>query len=147
MTYYECVNYIEELKEKDITDDIINKINKFELDFPIDALNRMIDHILRVIFWKLNNIDDDLSISLNNIKSSQELSLKINYIKETINDVNKMLKIKYLDQELVDYIKESLIKYKEGYINTIKSHYKGITSNDYLIVLNNLKTMEDLWII
>ena len=143
MTYYECVNYIEELKDKDITDDIINKINKFDLDFPNDAMNRIVDHFINVIYGKLNAVDDDLLISLNNIKSPQELSLKINHIKETINDVNKLLKVKYLDQELINYIKESMSKYRENFNNTIKSHYRGVTSNDYLIVLNSLKTMEE----
>jgi hypothetical protein len=143
MTYFELVTYIEDLKDKRITDEEITKINKFDLDYNNDVMVRITDHFINVIFSKLNTIEDDLIINLNSIKTPQELTLKIDNIKESIKDVNKLLKVKYFDEELITYLKENKEKYIESYTNIITNHFKGIKSNEYAMVINNMSFMEE----
>ena len=142
MTYYEWINYIEEFKEKQITDDFIKKINTFDFDYPQDVMFRLEDHILKIIFDKLGLLRDDLEIKIETIKSPQELTLLINKIKDTIKEVTKLQKIKYFDNALVNEIKVDIEKYVEEYTKIIKRHFNGITSNEYLVVLNNMHLME-----
>ena len=142
MTYYEWVNYIEGLTNKSITDEDIKKINETTLDYPVDIMVRITDHYINVILKKLNEAEDNLINNLDKIKSPHELTLQINDIKETLKDVNKLLTIKLFDEELLNYLKENIFNYSNGYIDIIKKHYKGNTSNEYAIILNNLKFME-----
>ena len=144
MTYYEWINYIEEFKEKQITDDFIKKINTFDLNYPQDVMFRLEDHILKIIFDKLGLLRDDLEIKIETIKSPQELTLLINKIKDTIKEVTKLQKIKYFDNALVNEIKVDIEKYVEEYTKIIKRHFNGITSNEYLVVLNNMHLMEEV---
>lgn len=142
MTYYEWVNYIEGLTNKSITDEDIKKINESTFDYPVDIMVRITDHYINVILKKLNEAEDNLINNLDKIKSPHELTLQINDIKETLKDVNKLLTIKLFDEELLNYLKENIFNYSNGYIDIIKKHYKGNTSNEYAIILNNLKFME-----
>lgn len=142
MTYYEWVNYIEGLTNKSITDEDIKKINESTLDYSADMMVRITDHYINVILKKLNEAEDNLINNLNKIKSPHELTLQINDIKETLKDVNKLLTIKLFDEELLNYLKENIFNYSNGYIDIIKKHYKGNTSSEYAIILNNLKFME-----
>lgn len=142
MTYYEWVNYIEGLTNKSITDEDIKKINETTFDYPTDIMVRITDHYINVILKKLNEAEDNLINNLDKIKSPHELTLQINDIKETLKDVNKLLTIKLFDEELLNYLKENIFNYSNGYIDIIKKHYKGNTSNEYAIILNNLKFME-----
>ena len=142
MTYYEWVNYIEGLTNKSITDEDIKKINETTLDYPVDIMVRITDHYINVILKKLNEAEDNLINNLDKIKSPHELTLQINDIKETLKDVNKLLTIKLFDEELLNYLKENIFNYSNGYIDIIKKQYKGNTSNEYAIILNNLKFME-----
>ena len=82
----------------------------------------------------INNVDKRIA--------PHELTLQINDIKETLKDVNKLLTIKLFDEELLNYLKENIFNYSNGYIDIIKKHYEGNTSNEYAIILNNLKFME-----
>ena len=143
MTYYEWVSYIEGLSTKSITDEDINKINKAEFDYSNEIMVRIVNHYIDVIFKKLNQAEDDLTTNLNKIKSAHELTLQINDIKETLKDVNKLLKVNLFDEELLNYLKESIFNYSNDYIDIIKKHYKGNTSSEYAIILNNLKFMEE----
>ena len=143
MTYFEWVTYIEGLTEKTITDADIEKINKYEFDYSNDTMVRLVDHFINVIFKKLTKAEDDLTTNLNKIKSPQELTLQINDIKETVKDVNKLFKIKYFDEEILGYLKENLFNYINDYTDIIKKHYKGTTSSEYSIIINNLKFMEE----
>lgn len=142
MTYYEWVNYIEGLTNKSITDEDIKKINESTFDYPVDIMVRITDHYINVILKKLNEAEDNLINNLDKIKSPHELTLQINDIKETLKDVNKLLTIKLFDEELLNYLKENIFNYSNGYIDIIKKHYKGNTSSEYAIILNNLKFME-----
>ena len=142
MTYYEWVSYIEGLSTKSITDEDINKINKAEFDYSNEIMVRIVNHYINVILKKLNEAEDNLINNLDKIKSPHELTLQINDIKETLKDVNKLLTIKLFDEELLNYLKENIFNYSNGYIDIIKKHYKGNTSNEYAIILNNLKFME-----
>lgn len=142
MTYYEWVNYIEGLTNKSITDEDIKKINETTFDYSVDIMVRITDHYINVILKKLNEAEDNLINNLDKIKSPHELTLQINDIKETLKDVNKLLTIKLFDEELLNYLKENIFNYSNGYIDIIKKHYKGNTSNEYAIILNNLKFME-----
>ena len=142
MTYYEWVNYIEGLTNKSITDEDIKKINETTFDYPADIMVRITDHYINVILKKLNEAEDNLINNLDKIKSPHELTLQINDIKETLKDVNKLLTIKLFDEELLNYLKENIFNYSNGYIDIIKKHYKGNTSSEYAIILNNLKFME-----
>ena len=139
MTYYEWVNYIEGLTNKSITDE---DINESTFDYSVDIMVRITDHYINVILKKLNEAEDNLINNLDKIKSPHELTLQINDIKETLKDVNKLLTIKLFDEELLNYLKENIFNYSNGYIDIIKKHYKGNTSNEYAIILNNLKFME-----
>ncbi len=40
MTYYEWVTYIENLTNKRINDDVINKINQYEFNYPQNVMIR-----------------------------------------------------------------------------------------------------------
>lgn len=142
MTYYEWVNYIEGLTNKSITDEDIKKINETTFDYSVDIMVRITDHYINVILKKLNEAEDNLINNLDKIKSPHELTLQINDIKETLKDVNKLLTIKLFDEELLNYLKENIFNYSNGYIDIIKKHYKGNTSSEYAIILNNLKFME-----
>ena len=142
MTYYEWVNYIEGLTNKSITDEDIKKINESTFDYSVDIMVRITDHYINVILKKLNEAEDNLINNLDKIKSPHELTLQINDIKETLKDVNKLLTIKLFDEELLNYLKENIFNYSNGYIDIIKKHYKGNTSSEYAIILNNLKFME-----
>ena len=142
MTYYEWVNYIEGLTNKSITDEDIKKINETTFDYSVDIMVRITDHYINVILKKLNEAEDNLITNLDKIKSPHELTLQINDIKETLKDVNKLLTIKLFDEELLNYLKENIFNYSNGYIDIIKKHYKGNTSSEYAIILNNLKFME-----
>lgn len=142
MTYYEWVNYIEGLTNKSITDEDIKKINESTFDYPVDIMVRITDHYINVILKKLNEAEDNLINNLGKIKSPHELTLQINDIKETLKDVNKLLTIKLFDEELLNYLKENIFNYSNGYIDIIKKHYKGNTNSEYAIILNNLKFME-----
>ncbi len=143
MTYYELVTYIEDLTNKTITDEIINKINNSNFDYSQDVMIRILDHIINVIFKKLNNTEDDLINSLNNIKTSGELTLEINKIKSILKDVNKLLTIKYFETDLKNNIQNNIYDYSNEYISIIKKYYHGVNSNDYNIILNNLNLMEE----
>ena len=142
MTYYEWVNYIEGLTNKSITDEDIKKINESTFDYSVDIMVRITDHYINVILKKLNEAEDNLINNLGKIKSPHELTLQINDIKETLKDVNKLLTIKLFDEELLNYLKENIFNYSNGYIDIIKKHYKGNTNSEYAIILNNLKFME-----
>jgi hypothetical protein len=143
MTYYEWVEYIEELKDKTITNEIINKINNYNFDYSQDVMIRLTDHIIGLIFKKLDNQMDYLIDNINNIKSPHELTLQINDIKETLNDSNKLLEIKYFEDELINDLKNQIVNYSNEYIDIIKSHYNGTINNEYSVILNGLNLMEE----
>ncbi len=143
MTYYEWVTYIENLTNKRINDDVINKINQYEFDYPQNVMIRLTDHIINVIYKKLNNERNLLNDKLYDIKSPNELTLLINNLKSVIADTLKLLKVKYFDNSLITDIKNDIYNYSNDYIDIIKKHYNGITSNEYAIIINNLKLMEE----
>ena len=142
MTYYEWVTYIDEFRNKPITDDFIKKVNTYDFKLPLDAMIRLEDHILKVMFDKLSDIRDDLDNDLNKIKSPKELSILVDKIKDTIKDVSKLEKIKYYDAAFINEFKSDVEKYAGDYVETIKRHYKGITSNEYAVVINNMHLLE-----
>ncbi len=143
MTYYELVTYIEDLTNKTITDEIIHKFNNYDFDYSQDIMVRIVDHIINVIFKKLNNTEDDLINTLNNIKSPEELTLEINKIKLILKDTNKLLTIKYFNEDLKNDIQNNINEYSNVYESIIKKHYNGISTNEYNIILNNLNLMEE----
>ncbi len=143
MTYYEWVTYIENLTNKRINDDVINKINQYEFDYPQNVMIRLTDHIINVIYKKLNNERNLLNDKLYDIKSPNELTLLINNLKSVIADTLKLLKVKYFDNSLITDIKNDIYNDSNDYIDIIKKHYNGITSNEYAIIINNLKLMEE----
>ena len=143
MTYYEWVKYIEDLSDKEISDEVINKINTYEFDYSQNIMFRLKDHIVNVIFKKLANEKDNLYNQLDNITSSQELSLVVNKIKQTINDTYKLLNNKHFDDSLKEEVNKEMEAFIEDYYYILKEHFKGTTSNEYAIILNNLKLKEE----
>ncbi len=143
MTYYEWVSYIDELKTKPITDDVIKKINTYNFDFPPEVMVRLEDHLLRVIFDKLGTIRDELDTEIDKVNSPQELTLLINKIKSTIKDVFKIQKVKSFDTALLNELKGDIERYVDDYTTTIKRRYAAVKSSDYAMILNNLNLMEE----
>lgn len=144
MTYYEWVSYLDELINKPITDDVIKKINTYDFKFPQDTMARLETHILRIMFDKLRNIRESLENDLNKVKSPQELQILVNKIKDTIKEVSKIQKVKYFDTALVNELKSDIEKFTGDYESVIKKHYKGISTNEYAMIINNMRLLEDL---
>ena len=103
---------------------------------------RLEDHILKIMFDKLADIRDELNNDLNKIKSPNELTILINRIKSTINEVSKLEKIKYYDAAFINDFKSDVEKYASDYMETIKRYYKGNKSNEYAIIINNMHLLE-----
>lgn len=143
MTYYEWASYLESLEDATITDEIISKINNYNFNYPPDVMIRLTDHIINAIIKKLVHQRDYLTDNLDNIKTPQELTLQINDLKVTLNDANKLLTVNLFNDELINSIRKHIINYSNQYIQIIKKYYNGTTNNDYSIIINNLKLMEE----
>lgn len=143
MTYYEWISFIDELKDKPITDDVIKKINTYNFDFPQEVMIRLENHILKVMFDKLRNVREELDSNIDNIKSPQELTILVNKIKESIRDASRIQRVKYFDTALINELKADVEKYAADYTATIKKRYNGVNSSEYTIILNNLNLMEE----
>ena len=67
MTYYEWISYFDSLKKKPISDEPINLINNSNLDYKGNIKVRFLNHIVKLINFRLNNSLDGSTVKIYNI--------------------------------------------------------------------------------
>lgn len=139
MTYYEWINYFDSIKNSPISDDIINKINNSNLDYKGNIKVRYLNHIVKLINYRLNKELDNFLNKLKTISQDKDsLTIEINSLKKEINFCIKLASIKYFDQDVKDQLIKNIKSFAQEMNELIKNSFDNSNSSEILMIINNL---------
>jgi len=139
MTYYEWINYFDNLKNTPISDEPINLINNSNIDYKGNIKIRYLNHIVQLINYRLNNSLDNFLLKIKTINQDKNnLSIELNDLKKEINFAKKLASIKYFDENTKKQLLDNINKFGTEMNDTIKNSYKNCNNNEILMIINNL---------
>ena len=102
MTYYEWVNYFENLKDAPINDNAISIIENSNIDYKGNIKIRYLNHIVDLINYRLNNSLDNFLMKCKRLAQDKNtLSLELNDLKKEIVYARKLASIKYFEETVL----------------------------------------------
>ena len=139
MTYYEWINYFDSLKDKPISDEPINLINNSNINYQGNIRIRYLNHIVKLINYRLNNaLDSFLLKSRTIIQDKNNLSIELNDLKKEIIYAKKLASIKYFEEDVKNQLLENIKKFGLEMNTAIKDSYINCNDNEIIMLVNNI---------
>lgn len=139
MTYYEWISYFDSLKKKPISDEPINLINNSNLDYKGNIKVRFLNHIVKLINFRLNNSLDTFLIKCRTVvQDKNSLTIELNDLKKEIIFARKLASTKYFEEDTKNQLLENIKKFGEEMNTAIKSSYMNSNDNEILLLINNI---------
>lgn len=139
MTYYEWISYFDSLKKKPISDEPINLINNSNLDYKGNIKVRFLNHIVKLINYRLNNsLDTFLMKSRTIVQDKNSLTIELNDLKREIVFAKKLASTKYFEEDTKKQLLENIKKFGEEMNTAIKTSYMNINNSEILLLINNI---------
>ena len=139
MTYYEWINYFDSLKKKPISDEPINLINNSNLDYKGNIKVRYLNHIVKLINYRLNNSLDHFLLKCKTIvQDKNSLTIELNELKKEIVFARKLASTKYFEEATKNQLLENIKKFGEDMNTAIKTSYMNSNDSEILLLINNI---------
>ena len=99
MTYYEWINYFDNLKNKPISDDIINFINNSNITYQGNIRVRYLNHIVALINFRLNDALDKFIIKNKALNQGKDtIAIELSDLKKEIEIAKKLASIRHFEE-------------------------------------------------
>lgn len=139
MTYYEWINYFDSLKDKPISDEPINLINNSNIDYKGNIKVRFLNHIVKLINYRLNNsLDNFLLKSKTIVQDKNTLTIELNDLKKEIIYAKKLASTKYFEESTKNQLLENIRNFGNEMNDAIKMSYMNSNDNEILMLINNI---------
>lgn len=139
MTYYEWINYFNNLKYIPISDNPINIINNSNIDYKGNIKIRFLNHIVALINFRLNNALDNFLLKQKTIGQNKDtLSIELNDLKNEIIFAKKLASVKHFDENVKTELLTNIDKFSEEMAQTIKDSYSNCNNNEIIMIINNI---------
>lgn len=147
ITYYEMINYLEELKKSPKDDVKLLFLKEHNIDMPGNVMYRYIDNITDLIKTRLNNAIDNFILKLKNIKTDDNLfSLEIIELKKEISYDLKIVNSINIPIENKNKLKETIKNFAYDTQEIIINNVRNIDNTGKLVNIiksHNLTKLED----
>lgn len=147
ITYYEMINYLEELKKSPKDDVKLLFLKEHNIDMPGNVMYRYIDNITDLIKTRLNNAIDNFILKLKNIKTDDNLfSLEIIELKKEISYDLKIVNSINIPIENKNKLKETIKNFANDTQEIIINNVRNIDNTGKLVNIiksHNLTKLED----
>ena len=147
ITYYEMINYLEELKKSPKDDVKLLFLKEHHIDMPGNVMYRYIDNITDLIKTRLNNAIDNFILKLKNIKTDDNLfSLEIIELKKEISYDLKIVNSINIPIENKNKLKETIKNFAYDTQEIIINNVRNIDNTGKLVNIiksHNLTKLED----
>ncbi len=139
MTYYQWIEYFDKLKTMPISDEPINMINNSNIDYQGNMKVRYLNHIVKVINYRLNNSLDNFLLKSKTINQNKDsIAIELNDLKKEIVFAKKLASVKHFD----DNVKEQLLTNIKAFGNemnqSIRNSYANCNNNEILMIVQNI---------
>ncbi|MBQ7104223.1 MAG: hypothetical protein IJN90_00010 [Bacilli bacterium] len=139
MTYYEWINYFDSLKDKPISDEPINLINNSNINYQGNIRIRYLNHIVKLINYRLNNALDNFLLKSRTItQDKNNLSIELNDLKKEIIYAKKLASIKYFEEDVKNQLLENIKKFGLEINTAIKDSYINCNDNEIIMLINSI---------
>ncbi len=139
MTYYEWINYFDSLKDKPISDEPINLINNSNINYQGNIRIRYLNHIVKLINYRLNNALDNFLLKSRTItQDKNNLSIELNDLKKEIIYAKKLASIKYFEEDVKNQLLENIKKFGLEMNTAIKDSYINCNDNEIIMLINSI---------
>ena len=139
MTYYEWIEYFENLKKAPISDEPINLINNSNIDYQGNIKVRYLNHIVKVINFRLNDALDRFIAKSKTIKQDKDsIAIEVNDLKKEVIFSKKLASTKYFDENVKKDLINNINNFAEEMKKTVQKIYKNCNNNEILMIINNI---------
>lgn len=139
MTYYEWINYFYSLQKAPISDEPINLINNSNIEYKGDIKIRYLNHIVKLIRFRLNNALDNFLLKNKTISQDKNtLSIELNDLKKEIVFAKKLASTKYFDENVKKQLLENISNFGIEMQDTVKNMYANCMNNEIIMLINNI---------
>ena len=138
MTYYEWINYFDNLKNKPISDDIINFINNSNITYQGNIRVRYLNHIVALINYRLNDALDKFIIKNKALNQDKDtIAIELSDLKKEIEIAKKLASIRHFEENTKNELLKNIKLFGEEMNSTIKTIFSNCKNNEILILINN----------
>lgn len=139
MTYYEWVNYFENLKDAPINDNAISIIENSNIDYKGNIKIRYLNHIVDLINYRLNNSLDNFLMKCKRLAQDKNtLSIELNDLKKEIVYARKLASIKYFEETVKHQLLNNIKSFGDEMNTAIKNSYSNCNDNEIIMLVNNI---------
>ena len=139
MTYYEWVNYFENLKDAPINDNAISIIENSNIDYKGNIKIRYLNHIVDLINYRLNNSLDNFLMKCKRLTQDKNtLSIELNELKKEIIYARKLASIKYFEETVKQQLLENIKNFGSEMNSAIKNSYINCNDSEIIMLVNNI---------
>lgn len=139
MTYYEWIEYFENLKKAPISDEPINLINNSNIDYQGNIKVRYLNHIVKVINFRLNDALDRFITKAKAIKQDKDsIAIEVNDLKKEVIFSKKLASTKYFDENVKKDLINNIDNFAEEMKRTVQKIYENSNNNEILMIINNI---------
>ncbi len=139
MTYYEWIEYFENLKKAPISDEPINLINNSNIDYQGNIKVRYLNHIVKVINFRLNDALDRFIAKSKTIKQDKDsIAIEVNDLKKEVIFSKKLASTKYFDENVKKDLINNINNFAEEMKKTVQKIYENCNNNEILMIINNI---------
>ena len=139
MTYYEWVNYFENLKDAPINDNAISIIENSNINYKGNIKIRYLNHIVEVINYRLNNSLDNFLLKCQRLtQDKNNLAIELNDLKKEIVFARKLASIKYFDENVKKQLLDNIKNFGDEMNSAIRNSYANCNDNEIIMLVNNI---------
>lgn len=139
MTYYEWVNYFENLKDAPITDNAISVIENSNIEYKGNIKVRYLNHIVDVINYRLNNSLDNFLMKCKRLTQDKNtLSIELNDLKKEIIFARKLASIKHFEENIKKQLLDNINNFGNEMNTAIRNSYINCNDNEIIMLVNSI---------
>lgn len=139
MTYYEWVNYFENLKDAPITDNAISVIENSNIEYKGNIKVRYLNHIVDVINYRLNNSLDNFLMKCKRLTQDKNtLSIELNDLKKEIVFARKLASIKHFEENIKKQLLDNINNFGNEMNTAIRNSYINCNDNEIIMLVNSI---------
>ena len=125
MTYFELVNFLDDIKDLPRNRDIINKLDNANVNLEGNVLIRFIDHLQIFLVHRINIKEDYIFDVLRKMNEIEEFNMSLIDFKEEINYLYCFVNLRFIPnenkKELDKVIKENISIIKDNLLDLVKN--------------------------